>query len=249
MDLRLIVLALGLCTAAALVGAGSATASTQVRTQSDPTAWWWAYGQTAAEVAQLVNANGARIVDIEVEQASPSYRFSVALVENAGVYDKTWWWYYGLTADQLNDHVSTNDGRVIDLEAYEVGGEVRFAAVMVSNDGPQSKAWWWYYHFSATQVSNAATANTARLVDVDTYFIGGQRYYSAVMISNTAADQKAWWWYADRTPEQISSALAANHARLTDIERHSAGEDRYTVVMEECVPVLVVVLRPHGDRG
>src|SRR5271168_1116392 len=42
------------------------------RAQSDPTAWWWYYGQTAEQVGQLLQQNNARLVDICVQSVSAS---------------------------------------------------------------------------------------------------------------------------------------------------------------------------------
>ncbi|MBI3075805.1 MAG: serine hydrolase [Deltaproteobacteria bacterium] len=84
------------------------------------------------------------------------------------------------------------------------------------------------------QLSNYLSANKARLIDLDTYFVGGQRRYSAVMISNTGADQKAWWWYYNVSPSQINTLLWSNKARLVDIEQHDPAAGTFTVVMEQC---------------
>src|SRR4051812_10553482 len=62
-----------------------------------PTAWWWYYGVTPAQLSSLVSANNARIVSLQVEQVSPLL-FTVAMVSNTGSYGKAWWYYYGVTA-------------------------------------------------------------------------------------------------------------------------------------------------------
>ena len=41
-----------------------------------------------------------RLVSLRVQSASPLL-FDVALVKNTGTYNKAWWWYYGLTAQDL----------------------------------------------------------------------------------------------------------------------------------------------------
>lgn len=234
MHFRLILSVLGILALAVLMGGSAASATTQERSQSDPTGWWWYYGMTPAQVTQLINDNEARIVDIEVEQSSPSYRFSVAMVKNEGAYAKAWWWYYGVTGEQLSANLSANSARLIDLEPYEVDGQVRFAAVMISNTGAQSKAWWWYYNASVSDITDAIVDNSGRLIDIESYFIGGVRRYSAVMIANEGADQKAWWWYVNVTPAQIGDLLQDNNARLIDLERHDTVAGTYAVIMESC---------------
>ncbi len=216
-----------------LIGS-EAEATTQVRSQSDPTSWWWYYGQTPAQVTDLTNDNGARIVDIEVQDTSPTLRFAVALVRNQGAYASAWWWYYGLTAQQVSDNLSAHNARLIDLEPYRVDGQLRFAAVMIANTGAQAKAWWWYYGLTAGQVSDNLSANNARLIDLDTYGTGADRRYTAVMISNTGVNGKAWWWYYGQTPQQISDLLSTNNARLIDIDQQDPSAGTFNVIMEAC---------------
>src|SRR5262249_17866899 len=47
--------------------------------------------------------------------------------------------------------------------------------------------WWWYYGVSAAQLSDRLSQNGARLLDVKTYFVGGSRYFAAVMVNNSNA--------------------------------------------------------------
>ncbi|MCH7698221.1 MAG: serine hydrolase [Chloroflexi bacterium] len=212
---------------------GSAGATTQVRSQSDPTAWWWYYGQTPAQVTDLIDDNSARIVDIEVQDVSP-LRFAVAMVRNEGAYASGWWWYYGLTAQQVSDNLSDNSARLIDLEPYQTGAGLRFAALMVPNTGDQGKAWWWYFGVDPAFIADALSDNNARLVDFDTYLAGAQKVYTAVMISNTGDDAKGWWWYFGVDTTFIANALSDNNARLIDIDVQSAAEGTFNVVMEAC---------------
>lgn len=216
------------------VQAAQTSAGVLERSQDDPTAWWWYHGVSPDRVSQLITTNQARLVAIKVEQSSPSLLLAVAMVANQGPYNKAWWWYYGQTAGELGNLLSTNNARLIDLEPYDAGGQVRFAAVMVSNTGSDAKAWWWYHGISTAQISELVQQNSARLVDLDTYLVGGERQYSVVMVSNTGADARAWWWYFNVTSDQISGFTQANNARLIDIERHDSSTGTFSVVMEAC---------------
>ena len=42
-----------------------------------------------------------------------------------------WWWYYGLDENGVNRYLSQNNARLLDLEAYETNGVLRFAVVMI----------------------------------------------------------------------------------------------------------------------
>jgi len=196
-----------------------------------PTAWWWYYGQTFEQVSALVN-NGARIVSLQVEQSSP-LRFTVATVKNSGSHAKGWWWYAGVTASQLASYLSTNNARLVSLDAYEVNGQTYFAAVMLSNTGADAKGWWWYYGVTTAQISNYLQQNNARLVDLRSYSTSAGTRYAAVMIPNTGTDARAWWWYLGVSGSQLNTLLSQNNAFPTTIEPADASGSTFNVIMEQ----------------
>lgn len=182
---------------------------------------------TTSQLSALV-ATGYRIVDLEVRSTTPT--FTATLVRNTGSHAVGWWWYTNLTAAQVGAALTQNLARLIDLEPYEsAGGSLRFACVMVDNTGANAKAWWWLYNSTSTAIAGAIGANNARLVDLDEYEVGGQTFRSAVMIANSGADYRAWWWYLDVDAAQIGTYLAQNQARIYDLERRSNG--KFDVVM------------------
>jgi hypothetical protein len=208
------------------------TATTDDHSTNTPTGWWFYTGVTAAQVSSYLSANSARLVGIDLYAISNGTPyFTVRMVANTGAYAVPgWWWYYGLTGAQVSSYISSNNARLIDVKPYDTGdGTIRFAVIMVSNTGTAARSWWWYYGASTTTISNALSANGARLTDLDSYLVGGTRYYTAVMVANTGADAKTWWWYYGLSSSQVSSYLSSNVARLTNIERTSAGT--YNVVM------------------
>ncbi|HEV8309023.1 MAG TPA: serine hydrolase [Methylomirabilota bacterium] len=234
--MRRITLGLGIVIALAMLHLGSvvpavadATAVINDRSVTVPTAWWLYTGVDAAFLTNKIQQDGARITDLEVQSTSP-YRFTAALVKNAGAYAvPAWWWYFGLTAAQVTDRLNANQARLIDLEPYVTSSGVRFAAVMVSNTGSFARAWWWYQGVSAAFLSQKLTENQARLIDLDSYVVNGTRVFSGVMIRNTGADAKQWWWYVNVPPGFVSAKLIENRARLVDYERRPDG--RLDVVM------------------
>jgi hypothetical protein len=192
-----------------------------------PTAWQWYYGQTEAGL-NAVLATGYRLVDLEVEQGSPA-RFTAAMVQNTGAYAKGWWWYYNLTLTDVGNLLSQNSARLIDIEPYEVSGVIRYAVVMVSNTGGDAKAWWYTVSTNLNDVSNALATNNARLVDIEEKLLLGQTWYAAIMISNTGADAKEWYWWIGASSSFVSSEIASKGLRLVDLERRSSGT--YDVIL------------------
>jgi hypothetical protein len=198
-----------------------------------PTAWEWYTGVTVAQVSSLLTTNNGRLVSLQVEQASPLL-LTVAMVQNTGSYAKSWWWYVGVTSAQLSTNLTTNNARLIELQPYDDGsGTLKFAAVMVSNTGADAKAWWWYFGASTADISNNLTTNNARLVDVRAYTFGGTTSYAAIMISNTGADARAWWWYVGVTGAQVQTFQAQNAATLTSIDTGTNPGNTFNVIMEQ----------------
>ncbi len=197
-----------------------------------PTGWWWYYGVTPAQLSSLVSSNNARIVSLQVEQASPLL-FTVAMVSNTGSYAKGWWYYYGVTASQLSANLTSNNARLVSLDAYDVNGTTLFAAVMISNTGADAKGWWWYYGVTTSQIATLLQQNNARLVDFRSYVTGGVTRYAVVMIPNTGADAMAWWWYFGVTGSQVGSLLQQNNAFLISIQPADASGSTFNVVMQQ----------------
>ena len=107
--------------------------------------------------------------------------------KNSGSYAVPgWWWYYGLTSAQVSSYLNANTARLIDLEPYDIGGgNIRYAAVMVSNTGTAARSWWWYYGKTSSEISSLLSGR--RLIDLDSYNTTSGKRYSAVMIANTTA--------------------------------------------------------------
>ena len=82
-------------------------------------------------------------------------------------------------------------------------------------------------------------------MQVNSYETAAGKRYAVVMISNTGADAKGWYWYVGASPSDISTHLSANNARLIDIDYDEAST-AYNAIMVELLrrlPGLVVVLR------
>lgn len=199
---------------------------------STPTAWWIYAGQSPNDIKNTINSKNARIIDIKPDNSSGS-AFTVTYVQNTGSYEKKWWWWVGIDANAVAQNLKTNNARLISLKAYDTGGgNIRFAVAMISNTGADSKQWWWYSGKTGNDVANLVKANKARLSTLQSFTTGGQTLYSVIMIAESGADNKAWWWYPDASPQSIGNNLTANKARLLDLT--SAGNGNFNAVMESC---------------
>jgi hypothetical protein len=198
---------------------------------STPTAWWIYTGQSVNDINNTINNQNARIINIKADTSSNTY--TVTYVQNTGSYAKQWWWYVGIDAPTLTQNLTANNGRLISLQAYDIGGgNIRFAVAMVANTGADAKAWWYYYGATTADIPNLTQTNNARLTTLESYTSNGQTLYAFIMIANTGADAKAWWYYFNNTPQDIGNAISTNNARLLDMTY--AGNGNFNVVMESC---------------
>jgi len=199
---------------------------------SAPTAWWIYSGQSFNDVNNTVKKLNARIIDIKADDSSANF-FTVTYVQNTGAYAKQWWWYAGIDGNTLEKNLKANNARLISLKAYDSGGgNIHFAAAMISNTGADAKQWWYYYGKSRSEIDNLAKSHNARLTSLESFASKGQTLYTFIMIANTGKDEKQWWWYADQSPQGMSKAVSANKARLLDLT--SAGNGNFNAVMESC---------------
>lgn len=223
------VLALSLLVAA--VGPGTAQEKlSPERTLATRTGWWLHWDTTPQELGAAIERTKSRILDLDINSASP-LKVSATLVENSGPYASSWWWYVDQTNESLGKLLQQNKARLTDLNAYRVNGQLRFAAVMVPNSGPNSTGWWWYFDQSAEALGKLLDQNKARLVDLDAYTSGNQTLYAAVMVSNQGPKGTGWWWYLGQTPDQIGKLLDANKARILRLKRSAGGGQRFDVIM------------------
>jgi hypothetical protein len=192
------------------------------RLSTVPTNWWTYSHQSVQDVTNTASTQNARIVDISVEQVTPSLTFTVTYVENAGPYYKGWLWYPGADAPTIAGAISANNARLISLKAFDAGGgQIRFAAVMIGNAGKDTKPSWYYTDLSADQIASNLAANNARLTQISSYLAGGKTHYAAVMVGKAVNDAGSWW-YTGQTPAQITSLLSANNVRLIDLDYTSS---------------------------
>lgn len=220
--------ALAALTAAACLAVSTAPASADAQTDVvTETQWRWRGNAPLSSIETDINAD-YRLVDIEVESASP-LRFSAVSVRNTGDYAKTWWWYYGQTTTQVSQRMSQHNARLIDVEPYETTSGVRYAILLVRNTGSDyAPTHGWVRNYSFSQVVDWRNNNPGRrMIDIQPHQFNGQLRYTFIWVQNTGALFKPWGLYMNTTPAFLSNQLAANNTRLIDLEVHDDTE-RYT---------------------
>lgn len=214
---------------AALVGAVSPAGADVQNNLVTPTGWWWLTGVSEQAISDQVDL-GFRVVDIEVENAAGPV-FSAAFVRNDGDYQRGWWWYFGQTEAEVHQRMSEHNARLIDLEPYETGSGIRYAIVLIPNTGSDEAADHGFETDRTFAQLQAFVNNPQgrRILDIQPYTINGQQRYAFIWVENSGNLASGWWAWANTTPQTISEGLAANNARLIDLEPHD-GTDTFTAL-------------------
>lgn len=179
-------------------------------------------GVSAPDLSTDITNLNARITQLRVVNPNTP-TFAATLVKNTGAYASGWWWYYGLSPAQVTTYLTNNNARLISLDPYVVGGQLRFAAVMVPNTGSQARSWWWYYGQTASSLQTNLTANNARLVSVRPYMSGATRLFAAVMVSDTGQDFTGWHYWLGQSIDTIIGGVGDNGERLISLAKDPSG--------------------------
>jgi beta-lactamase class A len=80
-------------------------------------------------------------------------------------------------------------------------------------------------------ITSRLNANSARLIEIEPYDIGGGNIrYAVVMVSNTGSAARSWWWLVGTTSSTID-ANTAQGRRLIDIDSYTLnGSKRYSAI-------------------
>jgi hypothetical protein len=155
--------------------------------------WWWYVGIDAPTLAQNLQANNARLISLQAyDIGGGSIRFAVSMIANTGADAKTWWYYYGASANDITTLTQQNNARLTTLESYSSNGQTLYAFIMIANTGPDANGWWWYVDQGPQNIGSELSANNARLLDI-TY--AGNGNFNAVMESCSNGCSSWWWWF------------------------------------------------------
>ncbi|MFM1872065.1 MAG: hypothetical protein RL398_1487 [Planctomycetota bacterium] len=196
-------------------------------TGSYATGWWWYTGLTSTQVGNNLNANNARLIDLEpYEDSNGNLRFACVMVDNTGSNAKAFWWYFGTTTANIGTQLSTNNARLVDLDDYTYNGITYYSAVMISNTGGDARSWWWYLNQTTAQVSSNLNANQAQIYDLERRSNGN---WDVVMIRDPAP--QAWYWWIDATRAELDLLVGNYGLRVIDIESYATlSGTRYAFV-------------------
>lgn len=192
--------------------------------------WWWLYGQSPTTLSNFVAANNARIIDLERYPSGTGVRYAAVMVPNTGSQAKAWWWYTGQTQTQVSSLITANNGRIVDLESYQIGSTWYHDVVMIRNTGADASSWWWFTGQTLTGVQNQVASTGGRILDLETYTVGSTQYFDVVLKANPSGQY--WWWWNHLTESSLTDIINQYGSRIADIEPYTwSGSKRFAVMM------------------
>jgi hypothetical protein len=144
-----------------------------------------------------------------------------------------WWFYSGQSPTDVSNTITNLNARPVDISVDAFSPNYSFSVSYVSNTGSYAKAFWWYYGIDAATLASELSTNNARLITLKAYDVGGGNIrFACVMISNTGADAKGWWYYYGETAAGLGALATTNNARITNVQSYvSAGKTYYAAIM------------------
>src|SRR6266480_2310370 len=135
------------------------------------------------------------------------------------------WWNPDIDLANLKKFVKNNDGRLVSLDAFVTGGNLRFCAAWIANAGAAKATWDWDPDISPDTIGKKMTALPGRITCLTSYVLNGKRHYAAVWVKKTGSQFKNWWWHPDIDPDTLGKDLKTNVGRLVCLDAYSVGSE------------------------
>jgi CubicO group peptidase (beta-lactamase class C family) len=182
-------------------------------------------GPHIAEMRRL----GYMLIDVEIDEIDGVERIGTVWQKN--LEERDWAEWHNMTAAQFVD-IGTDLGnagfRLIDQEAYVVGGQQRYGAVWIENI--ENLAWVSYHDVTSAQFAE----NFGRYeqqgmmpIDIEAYLLAGELRYSAVWVDNT--EGLDWRMWRDMTEAEFGAKYGEllQDFRMIDFESYFVGGQQY----------------------
>ena len=104
--------------------------------------WGWDPALTAAQLQSKVG-RAQRIISLSTYQLGPRRLYAAVWVKNTGAEHREWGWSPDTSFEDLRQSLEDLPGRLVSIDAFASGTDLRFAAAWVDADDSFAKLWWW----------------------------------------------------------------------------------------------------------
>lgn len=143
--------------------------------------WHWYHGISADTLKARLSEHKSRLVDLESYSAGGATKYAAVMIRNSGVDKSGWWFWRNVPLSTVQSSASTNGARTFSLDRLPNG---RYNAIQVKRTGEFSA---YEINVDARRAGDFISQNGGRVVDVDTYTVGGQRRFTIVVNDNADA--------------------------------------------------------------
>ena len=170
-------------------------------------------------------------VKTEAPPAPPD--LSGGIDDNENSSPTEWWFKTGQSAEEVDKTIAQLDARPLDISLDSFSPAYSFTVSYVRNTGSYKKTFWWYHGIDESEVARLLSVNHARPTKLKPYDIGsGQIRFVVIMISNTGADFKPYWYDTKQnaspdSSNEIDKMLKEHNARITNIDSYTSGDAKY----------------------
>lgn len=178
--------------------------------------WHWWVSTSVSSISSKLSQYGDRIVDLGEFMVGSTRYYTAVTVKNSGDDAKGWYWYVNRTTAQVSSLLSTNNARLVDIEA---AGNGLWDVVMQTD---QQGFWVWYVgQTTPAKLVSIANQTGTRLISVQRYVVSGTTYFAGVFLNNLAAPSStmrdilwpklgtfnSWGFYSKRVGGSTATAL------------------------------------------
>ncbi|MFP5364267.1 MAG: serine hydrolase [Thermoleophilia bacterium] len=146
--------------------------------------WHWYYGQSADQLKARLSEHKSRLIDLESYSAGGTTRYAAIMIRNTGVDRSAWWFWRNVPLAKVQSSASANGARTFSLDRLANG---RYNAIQIKRKGEFSA---YEVNVDARRAGDFISQNAGRIVDLDTFKVGGKRRFTVVINDNANADNQ-----------------------------------------------------------
>ncbi len=179
---------------------------------------------SAGDEEETSNAGGGIQDTEEVREADQ------AVVDGQFNTTPTQWVFRGgQTAAQVNALI-TSGYRLVSLQVQSAS-PLLFTVAAVHNSGSHAQTSSWIHGVTPYQLDVVTASQNLRVVDIHAYQTSAGTRFAAIMVPNTGATAKNWWWAHGKTVAELGTIAATNNARPIDLQSYvENGVKKYAAV-------------------